>query len=218
MPITTILCDLDGTLVDSRADIAPAFQHAWRTAIGGNPPTGSAISQHIGKPLIEMVSELGGTLHPAQRDAFLVSYRRAFVRQHAQLSRCYPEVLCTLRALSDLTLGVVTTKESQQAEIVLQRLALIRFFKHIQGASVDLRPKPAPDTIVAALVALRCEPLHALMVGDTAADMLAGKAAGTLTCGVTYGFGAREALLASSPNFVIERFGQVVDLMRELRG
>ena len=37
MTITTILCDLDGTLVDSRLDIAVAFQHAWRTVVGGTP-------------------------------------------------------------------------------------------------------------------------------------------------------------------------------------
>jgi phosphoglycolate phosphatase-like HAD superfamily hydrolase len=120
--------------------------------------------------------------------------------------------------LSTFTLGVVTTKESGQAEIVLRRLALIPFFQHVQGGSPGLRLKPAPDTILAALAALHCAPPHALMVGDTPADVLAGKAAGTETCAVTYGFGTREALLQCAPDHVIESFDELVDLVRESRG
>jgi phosphoglycolate phosphatase-like HAD superfamily hydrolase len=117
--------------------------------------------------------------------------------------------------LTSFTLGVVTTKESEQAEIVLRRVALISFFQHIQGGSPGLRLKPAPDTILAALAALHCAPPHALMVGDTPADILAGKAAGTRTCAVTYGFGTREVLLQCAPDYVIDSFGELVGLLRQ---
>jgi HAD superfamily hydrolase (TIGR01509 family) len=218
MKTTTILCDLDGTLVDSRRDIAVAFQHAWRTVIGGIPPSSTAITQHIGKPLTEMLSELGGMLSPSLLSTFRTAYRRTYTRQDARLTRPYPGVILTLKALSTCTLGVVTTKESGQAEIVLRRLALIPFFQHIQGGSRGLRLKPAPDTLLAALAALHCAPSHALMVGDTPADVLAGKAAGTKTCAVSYGFGKREALLQCAPDHVIDSFGELVDLVRESRG
>ena len=218
MTTTTILCDLDGTLVDSRRDIAMAFQQAWRSVLGGIPPSPTAIAQHIGKPLAEMLSELGGTLPPSLLSTFLTAYRRTYTEKDARLTQPYPGVILTLQALSTFTLGVVTTKESGQAEIVLRRLALIPFFQHIQGGSLGLRLKPAPDTILAALAALHCEPPRALMVGDTPADVLAGKAAGTKTCAVTYGFGAREALLQCAPDHVIGSFGELVDLVRESRG
>jgi phosphoglycolate phosphatase len=218
MKTTTILCDLDGTLVDSRRDIAVAFQHAWRTVIGGIPPSSTAITQHIGKPLTEMLSELGGMLSPSLLSTFRTEYRRTYTRQDARLTRPYPGVILTLKALSTCTLGVVTTKESGQAEIVLRRLALIPFFQHIQGGSRGLRLKPAPDTLLAALAALHCAPSHALMVGDTPADVLAGKAAGTKTCAVSYGFGKREALLQCAPDHVIDSFGELVGLVRESRG
>jgi HAD superfamily hydrolase (TIGR01509 family) len=220
MAITTILCDLDGTLVDSRRDIAVAFQHAWRTVIGGIAPSATAIAQHIGQPLAEMLSDLGGTVSPSQLSTFLTAYRCTYTSQGACLTRPYPGVVLTLQALSAFTLGVVTTKESWQAEIVLRRLALIPFFQHIQGGSLGLRLKPAPDTILAALAALNCAPSRALMVGDTPADVLAGKAAGTKTCAVTYGYGfaTREALLQCAPDHVIDSFGDLVDLVRESRG
>jgi HAD superfamily hydrolase (TIGR01509 family) len=218
MTITTILCDLDGTLVDSRLDIAMAFQLAWRTVIGGTPPGTTAIAQHIGKPLAEILRELGGRLSPPLVSAFLTAYRRTYARQGGCLAQPYPEVIATLRALSTLTFGIVTTKEPGQADVVLRRLALAPFFQHVQGGTPGLRLKPAPDTILAALAVLRCAPPHALMVGDTPADVLAGKAAGTMTCAVTYGFGGREALLQCAPDYVIDTFDELKTLVRASNG
>lgn len=216
MTITTLLCDLDGTLVDSRRDIAIAFQHAWRTIVGGTPPSANAIAKQIGKPLAEMVNELGGMLSPSLLGTFLTSYHRMFAKQDASLTRVYPEVIFTLQSLSSFQLAIITTKDSRQAEIVLRKLDLINFFQRVQGGSLGLRPKPAPDTLIAALTELHCAPSQALIVGDTPADVLAGKAAGTRTCAVTYGFSTREALLRCAPDHMIDRFGELVNLMREL--
>jgi phosphoglycolate phosphatase len=216
--ITTILCDLDGTLVDSRRDIAVAFQHVWRTVIGGTPPSATAIAQHIGKPIVEMVSALGVMLSPPLLSTFLTAYRHTYARQEVRLTQPYPGVIATLQALSSFTLGIVTTKEHRQAEIVLRRLALSPFFQHIQGGTPDLSLKPAPDTVLAALAALHCAPSHAMMVGDTPADIVAGKAAGATTCAVTYGFGTREALLACAPDYMIDTFSELVPLVRTSRG
>jgi phosphoglycolate phosphatase len=218
MAITTILCDLDGTLADSRRDIAAAFQEAWQGAIGGIAPSAAAISQQIGKPLASMLGELGKRISPSVSSTFLSIYRESYRSRDARMTLLYPSVIPTLQALSTSALGVVTTKEPEQAEIVLRRLGLDGFFKHIQGPTGDLRAKPAPDTVLAALAALHCAPSQALMVGDTPADVLAGKAAGARTCAVTYGFGAREALLNCGPDAVIDSFGELLMVVRELGG
>jgi HAD superfamily hydrolase (TIGR01549 family) len=186
--------------------------------VGGIPPSAAAIAQHIGKPLADMLSELGSALSPALLSTFLTAYRHAYARQDACLTQLYPGVIATLRALSTFRLGIVTTKEQAQAETVLRRLALTPFFQHIQGGTPGLRLKPAPDTVLAALAALHSVPPHALIVGDTPADILAGKAAGTTTCAVTYGFGTREALLQCAPDYVIDSFGELVDLVRASSG
>src|SRR6201987_1782040 len=99
MTTTTIVCDLDGTLVDSRQDIAVAFQHAWRTVVGGIPPSATAIAQHIGKALAQMLSELGGMLSPSLLSSFLTAYRHMYTKQDASLTRPYPGVILTLQAL-----------------------------------------------------------------------------------------------------------------------
>jgi HAD superfamily hydrolase (TIGR01549 family) len=216
--VTTILCDLDGTLVDSRLDIAAAFQHAWQAVVGGTPPSATAIAQHIGKPLAEMLGELAGPWSPPLVSAFLTAYRHAYAEQDAFLTQVYPGVSATLQALATYTLGIVTTKAPAEAEAVLRRLSLRPFFQHVQGGTADLRLKPAPDTILAALKALHCTPPQAMMVGDTPADLLAGKAAGVVTCAATYGFGGREALLQCAPDFAIDTFADLLALVRNPGG
>jgi phosphoglycolate phosphatase-like HAD superfamily hydrolase len=56
------------------------------------------------------------------------------------------------------------------------------------------------------------------MVGDTPADILAGHAAGAMTCAVTYGFGTRETLLKCAPDHVIDSIAELMDILRESRG
>jgi phosphoglycolate phosphatase len=216
MAINAILCDLDGTLADSRRDITAAFEEAWQGAIDGMAPSADAIAQHIGKPLASMLADLGQIISPSVCSTFFSIYRESYRRREARMTVLYPGVIPTLQALSASALGVVTTKEPEQAAIVLRRLGLNSFFKHIQGPTDDLRAKPAPDTVLAALAVLRCVPSQALMVGDTAADMLAGKAAGARTCAVTYGFGLREELLNCVPDSMIDSFGELLAVVREL--
>jgi phosphoglycolate phosphatase len=210
---TTILCDLDGTLIDSHRDIAVAFQYALRCVVGGESPAEGAIARHIGKPLAQMAVALGYELPAPQLELFLRAYRQYYARHCAYHTRPYPGVIATLQAFTSLQLGIVTTKQQEQAETVLEHLRMTAFFQHIQGWQPGMQLKPAPDMVLATLTALRCQPHEALMVGDTPADILAGKAAGTKTCAVTYGFGAEDELRRCQPDYVIAQFHDLRALM-----
>jgi HAD superfamily hydrolase (TIGR01509 family) len=181
--------------------------------VEGVLPDETAIAQHIGKPLEYMARELGYAFAPAQLTLFLDTYRSRYATFCAHHTRPYPGVTTTLRTLAALTFGVVTTKAQEQAETVLQQLQMTSFFQHIQGWVPGLQLKPAPDAVMAALAALRCAPQQALMVGDTAADILAGKAAGIKTCAVTYGFGNLAELQHCQPDYVIDTFSDLVRLV-----
>jgi HAD superfamily hydrolase (TIGR01549 family) len=209
-----ILCDLDGTLVDSRRDIAIAFQWALRRVTDEELPSESAIAKHIGKPLQEMAQALGFTFSSRRLAIFLDTYRRYYAIHCARYTQPYPGVTETLTALSGTTFGVVTTKYQGQAEIVLRQLKMSRYFQHVQGWQAGLRLKPAPDTVEATLVALQCHPEQALMVGDTPADMLAGKAASVKICAATYGFGNLEELKACKPDYCIASFHDLVAIVQ----
>lgn len=202
---TAVLCDLDGTLIDSRDDIAAAFQWAMRLVVGKAPPA-SLIVPHIGKPLEQMAREVGYALSPLQLHTFLETYRQHYAQYCARFTRPYPQVEATLRRLSQVPIGIVTTKLQEQADMVIQQLALTAWFRHVQGWQPGLRLKPAPDMLLMALAALHCPPEQALMVGDTPADILAGKAAGVTTCAVTYGYGHIDELRRCAPEYVIDTF------------
>ena len=162
-----------------------------------------------------MTHALGYRFSPSQLTLFLETYRHHYAASGARHTRLYPGVTTTLQALSSITFGVVTTKAQEQAETVLRQLCLRAFFRHIQGWVPGLQLKPAPDTVVAALTALCCAPQQALMVGDTSADILAGKAAGLKTCAVTYGFGALADLQRCEPDYMIDTFGDLAALLGE---
>jgi phosphoglycolate phosphatase len=213
MMYRTVLCDLDGTLIDSSREISAAFRYALSQTMPGDLPEPAAIVQHIGKPLARMTLELGYRLSPSQLTRFLNTYRRYYDTHGAVNIRAYPGVIETLRALTANIFGVVTTKAPHHAQAALDHLKMADFFHHVQGTTPNLLPKPAPDTILEALNVLRCDPEHALMVGDTAGDIWAGQAAGVKTCAVSYGFGDLDELNSARPDYWIASFNELINII-----
>ena len=78
--------------------------------------------------------------------------------------------------------------------------ACCRYFDHVQGTD-GFPCKPAPDVVLTALAALGAKPEDCLFVGDSPADMEAGKRAGVRTCAVRYGYGKAEELARWSPDY-----------------
>jgi phosphoglycolate phosphatase len=69
--------------------------------------------------------------------------------------------------------------------------------------------KPSPEPLLAVIKEVQGDPARTLMVGDKPGDVLAGKAAGTLTLGVTYGYGEPAAVAAAGPDFLVDRFAAI---------
>lgn len=215
MMFRTVLCDLDGTLIDSSQEISAAFRYALSQTVAGDLPDAAAIVQHIGKPLTHMTAELGYRLSPSQLTRFLTTYRQYYDAHGAGNIHPYPGVIETLRLLTANIFGIVTTKAPHHAQAALEHLHMADFFHHVQGTTPNLLPKPAPDTILEALNALRCDPEHTLMVGDTAADIWAGQAAGVKTCAVSYGFGDLDQLNSARPDYWIASFDELTRIVQE---
>lgn len=205
--IKAVLCDLDGTLIDSGRDVSAAFLAGLSHLSDAPLPDEATVMRHIGKSHQAMLQAMGFTeVSDGQLEAFRQVYRSYFAQYGTKNTHPFPGVRDTLSRLAGVALGVVTTKGQDQAEMVLQKLDLAHHFQHVQGARPGIPLKPAPDSLHAALDALACPPEHALMVGDTSADILAGKAAGVRTCAVTYGFGALDELSACEPTYTVTSF------------
>ena len=85
---------------------------------------------------------------------------------------------------------------------MLTQFGLIRHFDHVQGTD-GIPCKPAPDVIFTALAALGANPEDCLFVGDSPADMQAGRRAGVKTCAVRYGYGKQPELARWEPDYWI---------------
>lgn len=207
-----LICDLDMTLVDSRADITAAIIHS-AAEVCGCRPAATDIAPLIGRSLHDMFTTLLPPTDNGRVAACVEQYKQYFFDHCAEQTRPYAGVVETLTALRErgMKTAVATTKMTFMARRVCELTGLAPLLDHIQGTD-DFAPKPDPEVIVRACAALGVEPAHVLLVGDTVMDIRAGRAAG---CGrvaaVTYGIGTTEALLAAQPNRLIDFFASLLD-------
>lgn len=211
-----ILFDLDGTLADSAADIGLALRRAFEDlSITSARPIEALVD---GSPLEELFAVAAPDAPVGLFDRFVSSYRAHYhATAHAQ-TRLYPGVLDTLESLRLLTprprLAVATSKRAEAARGLCLSMGIAPFFDLIEGSGgTSLRPKPAPDLLLRVTSALDVAPMRTLMVGDTARDIHAGRAAGMRTAAVLYGLGSREALTAADPDHVLEDMEDLIQLV-----
>lgn len=199
-PFPVYLFDIDGTLLDSARDICGAVQQVLETT-PCEPRTFDFLRGYIGLHLIDLFQDVLPGSTQEQIDALIQQYRTIYLGRGHQCTSVYPGVAEALAALPGRK-GTATTKGSITTRAVLDQFGLVRYFDHVQGTD-GFPAKPAPDVIFAALKAMDAKPEDCLFVGDSAADMEAGKRAGVKTCAVRYGYGVEEKMAAHSPDYWI---------------
>jgi phosphoglycolate phosphatase len=198
-----VVFDLDGTLLDSTADIHASVAHALASADLPAPDV-VALRRWIGRPLEEAFAAFAPGADPV---ALTAAYRTHFLGA-AGSTRPYPgaaDLLAQLRA-DGWALAVATTKTTAGARTVLERVGLLDCFDHVQGTD-GFACKPAPDVVEHALIGLglhAAAPSRSWMVGDTVHDVAAGAAAGLRTAAVTHGAHPREELLGCAADVVVD--------------
>lgn len=200
------LFDVDGTLLDSAADICGAIQLVLSTTRQNNVAD-EFLRCYIGRHLVDLFQDLMPELSREQMDLMVADYRRIYLARNHGATRAFPgvaEVLATLPGKK----STATTKGTTTTRVVLERFGLLPYFDHVQGTD-GFPAKPEPDVILASLKALGAAPEDCLLVGDAAADMEAGRRAGVKTCAVTWGYGKREDLARWEPDYWIESPNQL---------
>lgn len=211
-----IVFDLDGTLADSAADIGLALRRAFEDLeIRVQRPIESLVD---GSPLEEIFAVAAPGADTPLFERFVSRYRAHYQATGHSQTRLYPGVIETLEALSLLAprprLAIATSKRAEAARGLAMTTGIARYFDVIDGTGgSSMRHKPAPDLLLAVARALSVDPARALMVGDTARDIAAGRAAGMCTAAVLYGLGSREDLRAASPDHTLEDIEDVLSLV-----
>jgi phosphoglycolate phosphatase len=194
------LFDVDGTLMHSEPDITGAIQEVLRTN-GRTDVSSEFLRRYIGRHLLDVFRDVG--FERASIDALIAHYRFVYLaRKHASTT-VYPGVAEMLRSLGGRK-STATTKGTPTTRAILDQFGLLTHFDHVQGTD-GFPAKPEPDVILAALAALGARPEDCLFVGDSAADMEAGRRAGVQLCAVRWGYGDVEEMARWEPEYWIER-------------
>ena len=182
--------DLDGTLVDSSRDIAAAANAALRRVAPSAPeiPLDSILA-YVGEGARRLVERC---LQHAQLDLspdeVLPVYLECYADRLLDTTSLYPGVREALAALEGTTLAVLTNKPGDFSRSILEGLGVARHFARIWGAGDVPSRKPDPDGLLRLMADVHASPRETWMVGDSATDVDAARAAGTRSAGVTWGF------------------------------
>ena len=196
-----VIFDLDGTLIDSREDIADCVNSAL-SAFG--LPTWSVddVTSFIGQGTRTLIERaLAGReeiLDPVFK-TFTDLYRRDLLRK----TRLYPGVLETLDALAPRALAVLSNKRQEFCDAILLGLGVRPWFGQVLGGDALSWKKPHPEPIRHICRKLGANPFETTMVGEGSADVLAGKAAGAFTVALTDGFGSPWELESLGPDMLL---------------
>tara|TARA_B100000678_G_scaffold189392_1_gene158371 strand:+ start:2034 stop:2723 length:690 start_codon:yes stop_codon:yes gene_type:complete len=224
-PFDAIGLDLDGTLLDTKADLAAAVNHAL--AQGGYrqvPPeqVEGLIGGGAKVMLARAIESQGGRMADEDFRPLYKSLLRYYGEHNAVHTQPFPGVIETLDALAamDVRLAVVTNKFESFASEILSQLGLAdRFVTLIGGDSLgrdesgDFRAKPAADPILAAME--RCDATRFAFVGDSTYDIMAARAAQVPVIAAGYGYCDRPAEELGA-DAVIARFDELVPALRAL--
>lgn len=206
--VRAVLFDVDGTLLDTFDFIYGAFEHAFE--VHGVPPmTREEISQLMGGPLEEVYGMMA-----AEFDAkALTETHRTFQTNNLPLAKLFPSTIEVLMALQarEIKIGAVTTRSLRTSVRSLEMTGIAGYFDVIISAEDVQNLKPHPEPLLMALDLLAVSREAAIMVGDTAADIQAGKNAGVRTVAALYGFGG-ERLLSLEPDYSIRNIRDLLHL------
>lgn len=194
MTVRAILFDLDGTLLDSAPDLAAAA-NAMLAELGRAPRDPTVIATYIGKGIPKLVERaLTGSLDAAADPGLFAQalpiYERYYAEESGRRSVPFPGVIEGLRALhgAGLPLACITNKAERFTIDLLQRTGLDGFFKVVVCGDMVVRKKPDPEPVLTACARLDVRPADAVMIGDSANDAQAARAAGCPVWCVPYGY------------------------------
>lgn len=202
--INTLLFDLDGTLVDSNELIIASFHKALSECFPDRSFSRPEIIPMIGPPLQESF----GALNPEKQSvtAMIEIYLKTYRQLEFSYIDIYPHAIEMLDGFKarGFNLAVVTTKFRRSAMPSIRHFGIDRRISTIISLDDVSNHKPHPEPVLKALAAFPNVD-QALMVGDAPSDILAGKNAGVLTCGVSWTLKPLE-LKRANPDFWIDDF------------
>ena len=214
-----VLFDLDGTLVDSAADLASAANQALADVGHARRPL-AEIRTFIGNGAERLIHRCltghrDADADPALQHTTSLRFQAHYANCLLARTRPYPGVLETLNKLAaqDVLLGCVTNKPERFTLPLLQGLGLAHYFKVTLSGDSLAQKKPDPAPLLKAAQDCAVAVADAVMVGDSMADLTAARAAGMRIFCVSYGYAADVDLTQHRPDAYVDRIRDILPLL-----
>lgn len=222
MAIELLIFDLDGTLADTKLDLAHAV-NAARLHFGLPPLDNEVVYSYVGNGAPVLIRKVMGSGYSEAEIQLALEHFLAYYREHMlEHTTLYPgvrESLDRLRA-AGVRMAVLTNKPEKISQDMLAGLGVDGYFLRICGGNSLVQKKPDPAGVRILLEETGIPQERALMVGDSAVDVLTARNAGIAVCGVTYGF-QPESLAGEPPDILVDRIEDLADMViaeRNLKG
>jgi phosphoglycolate phosphatase len=208
---STLLFDLDGTLVDSYEPIARSL-NSVRAACGLPPLPLAEVRRRVGHGLESLIEANVG---PARVREGVTLFRETYRQVFRAGTRLLPGVAATLETLSarGYRMGVVSNKPAYFTTEILSALGLSRHFGPVRGPDATSPPKPDPAMVRGALRELDAGEDETILIGDMSVDILTARSAGVRVWAVPGGSESRDSLRASAPDLLLDRFEDLASLL-----
>ena len=192
MHFQSVTFDLDGTLLDTIADLAEACR-LMLDEVGAPPRSQAEVHSFVGKGMAVLVERCLTHEQPpsdAQLHAAIESFKKHYSTVNGKFCQVYEGVIDGLDAwkASGLKMGVVTNKPGMFTEQLLDRMGLADYFDVVVSGDTTAHKKPHPEPVLHACRLFNVRPDRNLHIGDSENDILAARAAGSPTFCVPYGY------------------------------
>jgi phosphoglycolate phosphatase len=198
-----LLFDFDGTLIDSKVDIATAVNLTLGD-LGLPVRSVEEIFSFVGDGVKRLLRLAVGEDNHEQYDRALEIFRQHYLEHCVKTTRWYPGIWEVLQHYKDRKNVIVTNKSMEYTLAIVDGLQARDVFQHVEAPRDTTELKPEPVMLERALKVLGADIESTVMIGDSTNDVRAAQAAGIRACAVGYGYGNREKVTALQPDFYCE--------------
>ena len=201
--VKVLIFDLDGTLIDSKLDLALSMNAALEH-MGRDPLPHDTIYSYVGNGSPLLVRRALGPNATEEEAAKGLEYFLSYYRDHMlDNTVTYPGVREGLALLEGRPMAVLTNKPVKFSGWILEGLGISRYFRFVYGGNSFEKKKPDPVGVEVLLRDLQAAPREAMMIGDSDVDVRTARNSGIWACGVSYGLGI-EGLRLHPPDLMLD--------------
>ena len=202
-PFDLVIFDFDGTLIDSKYDIATSVNLTLKDM---DLPTRSReeIFSFVGDGVKSLLRLSAGEGNKERYEEALVIFREHYLAHCLDSTKYYDGLDSVFHSLQGKAKALATNKSLEYTLRIVEGLGVRDTFSAIECPNDQSDLKPDPGMLFRILDQMGVAPEKAVLVGDSTNDVRAAQAAGIAACAVGYGYGKREKVLALAPDFYCE--------------